>query len=141
LSATLSAPAARAAPAGRGGRAGGGGGRDGDGFLAQRAIPGVETVEPRRYARALRVGQACGVVVVEPGAGDWLQVTLRFPELTAWPAVIARVRRVFDLAVDPAALAGHLSHDPLLSELIARRPGLRAPGAWDGFELAVRAVL
>jgi AraC family transcriptional regulator, regulatory protein of adaptative response / DNA-3-methyladenine glycosylase II len=111
------------------------------GFLAQRAILGVETVAPRRYARALRVGTATGVVIVEPGAGDYLRVTLKFPDLTAWPAVIARVRRVFDLAVDPAALAGHLSHDPLLAELIAQRPGLRAPGAWDGFELAVRAVL
>src|SRR5690606_27263488 len=111
------------------------------GFLAQRAILGVEAVEPRRYVRALRVGSACGVVVVEPGDGDFLWVTLRFPDLSAWPAVIARVRRVFDLAVDPAALAAQLSHDPLLSALIARRPGLRAPGAWDGFELAVRAVL
>jgi AraC family transcriptional regulator of adaptative response / DNA-3-methyladenine glycosylase II len=111
------------------------------GFLAARAIPGVEAVEPRRYLRSLRIGQASGVVAVEPGEGDWLRVTLRFPDLTAWPAAIARVRRVFDLAVDPAALAEQLSQDPLLARLIAERPGLRAPGAWDGFELAVRAVL
>jgi AraC family transcriptional regulator of adaptative response / DNA-3-methyladenine glycosylase II len=55
--------------------------------------------------------------------------------------VIARVRRVFDLAADPAVIEAHLSEDPDLAPLVAARPGLRAPGAWDGFELAVRAVL
>jgi AraC family transcriptional regulator of adaptative response / DNA-3-methyladenine glycosylase II len=110
-------------------------------FLSARAIPGVESVTATRYARTLIVGEARGVVMVEPGEGDYLRVTLRFPKVQAWPAVIARVRRVFDLAADPAAIAAHLSEDPDLAPLVARRPGLRAPGAWDGFELAVRAVL
>jgi AraC family transcriptional regulator of adaptative response / DNA-3-methyladenine glycosylase II len=56
-------------------------------------------------------------------------------------AIIARVRRVFDLAADPVAIDAHLGQDPLLQPLIATRPGLRVPGAWDGFELAVRAIL
>jgi AraC family transcriptional regulator of adaptative response / DNA-3-methyladenine glycosylase II len=110
-------------------------------FLSARAVPGVESVTATRYARTLIVGEARGVVMVEPGDGDYLRVTLRFPKVQAWPAVIARVRRVFDLAADPAAIAAHLSEDPDLAPLVARRPGLRAPGAWDGFELAVRAVL
>jgi AraC family transcriptional regulator of adaptative response / DNA-3-methyladenine glycosylase II len=55
--------------------------------------------------------------------------------------VIARVRRVFDLTADPGLIGAHLSHDPALASLVAARPGLRAPGAWDGFELAVRAIL
>lgn len=110
-------------------------------FLAGRAIPGVEMVGPRRYARTLAVGAAAGVVVVEPGEGDWLNVTLNFPRVEAWPAVIAKVRRVFDLAADPGLIGAHLSEDPDLAPLVAARPGLRAPGAWDGFELAVRAVL
>ena len=110
-------------------------------FLTMRAIPGVETVADGRYARTLAVGDARGVVIVEPGEGAWLKVTLRFPKVQVWPAVIARVRRVFDLAADPALIGAHLSEDPELAPLVAARPGLRAPGAWDGFELAVRAVL
>lgn len=110
-------------------------------FLAARAIPGVETVANGRYARSLAVGDARGVVMVEPGEGPYLKVTLRFPKVQAWPAIIARVRRVFDLAADPAIIEAHLSEDPDLAPLVAARPGLRAPGAWDGFELSVRAVL
>jgi AraC family transcriptional regulator of adaptative response / DNA-3-methyladenine glycosylase II len=110
-------------------------------FLTARAIPGVETVRDGRYARTLSVGQARGVLMIEPGDGAYLKATLRFPKVEVWPAVIARVRRVFDLAADPAVIEAHLSEDPALAPLVAARPGLRAPGAWDGFELAVRAVL
>jgi AraC family transcriptional regulator of adaptative response / DNA-3-methyladenine glycosylase II len=110
-------------------------------FLAGRAISGVEAVSERRYARTLTVEDASGIVIVEPGEGDFLRVTVHFPTLQALPAVIARVRRVFDLAADPSVIGAHLSEDPRLAPLVAARPGLRAPGAWDGFELAVRAVL
>ncbi|WP_332771986.1 AlkA N-terminal domain-containing protein [Phenylobacterium sp.] len=110
-------------------------------FLTARAIPGVEVVANGRYARTLTVGDARGVVMVEPGEGAYLKVTLRFPKVQAWPAIIAKVRRVFDLAADPAIIEAHLSEDPDLAPLVAARPGLRAPGAWDGFELSVRAVL
>jgi AraC family transcriptional regulator of adaptative response / DNA-3-methyladenine glycosylase II len=111
------------------------------GFLAARAIPGVEAVTPRRYARTLEVDGARGVVIVTPGEGDALVAGIRFPKLKALPAVIARIRRVFDLAADPGHIGAHLSQDPVLAPLVAARPGLRAPGAWDGFELAVRAIL
>ncbi len=110
-------------------------------FLNARAIPGVETVAPRRYARTLQVEGVCGVVVVTPGQGDFLVAEIRFPKVQALPAVIARIRRVFDLAADPALIGAHLAQDPLLAPMVAARPGLRAPGAWDGFELAVRAIL
>jgi AraC family transcriptional regulator of adaptative response / DNA-3-methyladenine glycosylase II len=52
-----------------------------------------------------------------------------------------RVRRMFDLACDPEAVAAVLGRDPLLAPLIRRWPGTRIPGAWDGYELAVRAIL
>ena len=110
-------------------------------FLAARAIPGVETVSPRRYARTLSVDGARGVVVVTPGDGDFLRAEIHFPKLKALPAVIARIRRVFDLTADPALIGAHLSQDPALAPLVEARPGLRAPGAWDGFEMAVRAIL
>jgi len=68
-------------------------------------------------------------------------VTVRFPRLDALPTIISRVRAVFDLAADPEAIAEHLADDPVLAPMVAARPGLRVPGAWDGFELAVRAIL
>ena len=76
-----------------------------------------------------------------PATGHRLTATVRFPNLRSLPAIIARIRRVFDLAADPVAIGAHLSRDTLLAPLVAARPGLRVPGAWDGFELAVRAVL
>ena len=110
-------------------------------FLSARAIPGVEQVTPRRYARTLIVEGMVGVVTVSPGAGDFLVAQIRFPKVQVLPAVIARIRRVFDLTADPGLIGSHLSQDPVLAPLVAARPGLRAPGAWDGFELAVRAIL
>jgi AraC family transcriptional regulator, regulatory protein of adaptative response / DNA-3-methyladenine glycosylase II len=110
-------------------------------FLATRAIPGVEAVLDGRYARTIAIGDDRGVLTVEPGDKSRLKATLRFPNLKSLPAIIARVRRVFDLAADPVAIGAHLSRDPLLKPHVAARPGLRVPGAWDGFELAVRAVL
>lgn len=110
-------------------------------FLAARAIPGVELVSEGRYARTIAVERARGVLTVSPATRDRLRVTIRFPLLHALPTIVARVRRVFDLAADPVAIGAHLSRDVALAPLVAARPGLRVPGAWDGFELAVRAIL
>jgi AraC family transcriptional regulator of adaptative response / DNA-3-methyladenine glycosylase II len=110
-------------------------------FLAARAIPGVELVSGCRYVRTIELDGARGVIAVEPGRGDWLAATICFPRLQALPAIIARVRRVFDLTADPLAISVHLAEDPALAPLVAARPGLRVPGTWDGFELAVRAII
>jgi AraC family transcriptional regulator of adaptative response / DNA-3-methyladenine glycosylase II len=110
-------------------------------FLATRAIPGVESVSGDRYARTIALGADVGVIAARPTRRDCLAVELRFPRLTAIPAILARARRVFDLAADPVLIGDHLGRDPILAPLIAARPGLRVPGAWDGFEIAVRAVL
>jgi AraC family transcriptional regulator of adaptative response / DNA-3-methyladenine glycosylase II len=110
-------------------------------FLRARAIPGIEAVSGSQYARTIAIGHERGVLVVEPVPGNCLKATVRFPNLKCLPAIIARVRRVFDLAADPLAIGAHLSQDPTLAPLVAARPGLRVPGAWDGFELAVRAIL
>jgi AraC family transcriptional regulator of adaptative response / DNA-3-methyladenine glycosylase II len=80
-------------------------------------------------------------VHVSRGEQDALIAEIRFPKLAALPTIIARLRRVFDLAADPQAINAHLSQDSALAPLVAARPGLRAPGGWDGFELAMRAVL
>jgi AraC family transcriptional regulator, regulatory protein of adaptative response / DNA-3-methyladenine glycosylase II len=110
-------------------------------FLKARAIPGVEVVSNDRYARTIEIDGMHGVVAVEPLSGNALRTTIRFARLSALPAIIARVRRVFDLAADPQAINAQLAEDLVLSPLVAARPGLRVPGAWDGFEIAVRAVL
>jgi AraC family transcriptional regulator of adaptative response / DNA-3-methyladenine glycosylase II len=110
-------------------------------FLAARAVRGVESVAPDGYARTLMADGALGLVTVSPGGGDFLVAEVRLPKIQALPAVIARIRRVFDLSADPNLIGAHLSRDPGLAPLVAARPGLRAPGAWDGFELAVRAIL
>ena len=111
------------------------------GFLAARAISGIERVAENRWSRTIDIGGDQGTVSVRPADGHALGVTICFPKLTALPLIIARLRRVFDLAADPRSIASHLAQDPALAPLVAARPGLRVPGAWDGFELAVRAVL
>lgn len=110
-------------------------------FLRARAIAGVEVVTSDTYWRTIEVDGARGIVGVTPGFKHALRVTVHCPKLSALPAIIARLRRLFDLAADPPAIGAHLSEDPFLAPLVAARPGLRVPGAWDGFELAVRAVL
>jgi len=80
------------------------------------------------------------MISVAPADRNRVDVSVRFPDMAALPQIIARVRRVFDLAADPDMIGEHLSLDPVLAPLVAARPGLRVPGAWDGFELAVRAI-
>jgi AraC family transcriptional regulator of adaptative response / DNA-3-methyladenine glycosylase II len=111
-------------------------------FLAARATPGVESVEQSRYRRTITIDGAHGAIDVsrlESGAALCLDV--RFPDPRALLCIVERVRRVFDLGADPAVIGEHLGADRLLSAALARHPGIRIPGAWDGFELAVRAIL
>jgi AraC family transcriptional regulator, regulatory protein of adaptative response / DNA-3-methyladenine glycosylase II len=111
-------------------------------FLRARAIPGVEIVENGRYLRTVGMDGFTGSIEVRHlPARQSLCVTVRFPRVQSLPAIISRVRRLFDLGADIETIDAHLSLDPNLAPLIAQRPGLRAPGGWDGFELAVRAIL
>jgi AraC family transcriptional regulator of adaptative response / DNA-3-methyladenine glycosylase II len=111
-------------------------------FLGARAITGVEHVAPGRYARVIELGGSVGsLAVTDCSERSALRVELRFERLAALPAVIARLRHVFDLGSDPRTIARELRRDPLLAPLVAARPGLRVPGAWDGFEIAVRGIL
>jgi AraC family transcriptional regulator of adaptative response / DNA-3-methyladenine glycosylase II len=80
------------------------------------------------------------VISVAPADKSRVNVSLRFPDMAALPQIIARIRRVFDLAADPDTIGAHLALDPVLAPCVKARPGLRVPGAWDGFEFAVRAI-
>ncbi len=111
-------------------------------FLRARAVPGVEVVERGRYMRTVEVDGVLGSIeITHLPKRQSLGVSICFPDVRLLPAIIARVRRLFDLGADIQTIGDHLSGDSALAPLVAQRPGLRAPGGWDGFEIAVRAVL
>lgn len=110
------------------------------GFLAARAIPGVEAVAEGAYARQVRTPDGAAAVEAWPDGGR-LAVRLRMPSLAALRPAVAALRRLFDLDADPSAVDAVLAADPGLAPLVRARPGLRVPGAVDGFELVVRAVV
>jgi AraC family transcriptional regulator of adaptative response / DNA-3-methyladenine glycosylase II len=106
-------------------------------YLARRAIPGVERVDHARYRRTIEVEGRPAVVTVAGGIAVRVD-----PADRADPAAIAgQAARLIGLDVDLRPVLRHLGRSPRLAPLVARRPGLRVPGAWDAFELAVRAVL
>jgi AraC family transcriptional regulator of adaptative response / DNA-3-methyladenine glycosylase II len=110
--------------------------------LRARAIEGVEWADDASYRRTVRLeGRAGTVRILHRPDIRSLVATIRFPRLEALSGIVARIHNVFDLGADILAIGAHLARDPSLSPLIAKRPGLRSPGGWDGFELAVRAVL
>ena len=111
-------------------------------YLRARAIEGVEEVEGGTYRRTVaNDGEVGTVEVADDHQHTSLVVTIRFPNVRGLPAILARIRRVFDTGADIETIGAHLARDPFLAPLVALRPGLRAPGGWDGFELAVRAIL
>jgi AraC family transcriptional regulator of adaptative response / DNA-3-methyladenine glycosylase II len=111
-------------------------------FLALRAIPGVEAVTPAGYRRTFRLGDGQGLLEVSPEPdAHQLVAKLRIEGAAPLQTIAERARRLFDLGADPGAIATHLSQSPLLRGAVEALPGVRVPGAWDGFELAVRAVL
>ncbi len=112
------------------------------GFLVGRGAAGVETADGERYVRVVRIGACSGWIAAAPIAGEAaLRVEVAITLLLVLTPLLARLRRLFDLDANPQAIAEHLSVDPRLSASLLRRPGLRVPGAFDGFELALRAVL
>ncbi len=113
-------------------------------FLSDHASPGVETVAGGGYRRTFRFGGGFGILHVEPAAKEpALRVRLDAPGLdnAARDAALARLRTMFDLDADPTAISDGLGDDPFMADLVRRRPGLRIPGAFDPFELTVRAIL
>ncbi|MDP3717579.1 MAG: DNA-3-methyladenine glycosylase [Acidobacteriota bacterium] len=112
------------------------------GFLAARATPGVEVVEADGYRRTIAIDGRVGTLAVGlSSAAPAIDLAIRFPDARAHALIVARVRRMFDLDGDPAVVAEHLGGDPWLGPVLTRHPGLRTPGAWDGFEVSVRAIL
>jgi len=112
------------------------------GYLAARAIPGVEQAVDGAYRRTFAHEDRHGILEVrhEPRARA-LDVRVRFPQTLSLLPIVSRLRGMFDLSTDSPVIAEHLARDPMLEPLVRRYPAPRVPGAWDGFELSVRAML
>ena len=111
-------------------------------YLRLRAIPGVEMADTTHYRRTVSIDDAQGWIAVSLGKkANALDVEISPSLAPVIGAVIARVKRLFDLGAVPDAVGALLSQDPLLATVVQRIPGLRVAGAFDGYELAVRAIL
>jgi AraC family transcriptional regulator of adaptative response / DNA-3-methyladenine glycosylase II len=111
------------------------------GFLAARAIPGVESVADGRYRRTLLLPNGTGILSVGPG-DDYIDCELQLEDLRDLTAAVQRCRRLLDLDADPSAVTAALADSgPVLGPLALANPGRRVPGHVDGNELALRAVL
>ncbi|MBW3604658.1 MAG: helix-turn-helix domain-containing protein [Actinobacteria bacterium] len=109
-------------------------------FLGARALPGVEHYADGVFRRTLRLPHGTGVVALEAVTGG-LRCRLRLEDLRDLAPAIGRCRRLGDLDADAPGIAEALTPDPVVGALVADTPGRRVPGAVDGAELAVRAVL
>ena len=117
------------------------------GFLALRAVPGVEDAGPGFYARTLALPHGTGTVRVElddvrdAGSTAFVKAYFTLTDLRDTAAAVERTRRLLDADCDPVAVSDQFAGDPVLGPLVRRTPGLRVPGHVDGNEVAIRAVL
>ena len=111
-------------------------------FLAARATAGVERVDDRGYHRTIVVSGFFGSLTVAPlSGGDALTVDVAIPDRALVPSIVERVASMFDVDADPSPIDRALSRDRLLKRACKDHPGIRVPGAWDPFELSIRAIL
>jgi AraC family transcriptional regulator of adaptative response / DNA-3-methyladenine glycosylase II len=112
------------------------------GFLAARAIDGIEVAGPDHYARTISLPNGSGVLSLRTVPGEsWVDCSLALADLRDVTAAGQRCRRLLDLDADPSAISWFFADDPLIGPLAAKQPGRRAIGAVDGNEIAIRAVL
>ena len=111
-------------------------------FLAARTIAGVETAADDEYCRTVRLGDHRGYIRVRNASGQHnLLVELTHSLTPVLPALLGRIRALFDLDARPDVISAHLAKDSRLAKRVRANRGLRVPGAFDGFEIAVRAIL
>ncbi|MFC4947707.1 AlkA N-terminal domain-containing protein [Pseudonocardia sp. GCM10023141] len=111
------------------------------GFLAERAVPGVESVASGTYRRTITLDGAPGMIEIGPGGDDHLRLRAHLPYWEGVIHVVERAGRLVGLDAEPLLAATQLAGDPVVGPLIGARPGVRVPGVWGPFEVAVHAVL
>ncbi|MEU4294609.1 AlkA N-terminal domain-containing protein [Kribbella sp. NPDC026596] len=110
-------------------------------FLAKHAIPGVESVEDGVYRRTISLDGYPGLLEIGPGGDDYLLLRAHLPYWEGVIHIVDRAARLVGLETEPVLARALLSEDPVIGPLIASRPGVRVPGAWGPFEVAVQAVV
>jgi len=111
-------------------------------FLRRRATPGVECVADGRYLRTIEAGGERGTLAIRHlPERNQLLCEIDLPGSRRLIRLVERVRRLFDLNADPLEINRCLGRDPALADITQNNPGLRVPGAWDPFEIAVRAIV
>jgi AraC family transcriptional regulator of adaptative response / DNA-3-methyladenine glycosylase II len=115
-------------------------------FLGVRAIPGVESFDGSTYRRSLRLPHGHGVIGLSAGPPSesgavFVDADVELSDLRDLATAVSRCRQLLDLDADPVAIVDALGPCPAIGALVTANPGLRVPGATDGFELAVRAVI
>jgi AraC family transcriptional regulator of adaptative response / DNA-3-methyladenine glycosylase II len=115
-------------------------------FMAKRAFPGIEEATPMAYRRVFRLAKSVGSFSVAPivdadSVPQHMRVSIRYAKVEHLGTLVERIRGMFDLNASAALISTHLGRDPLLKPIVRKLPGLRIPGAWDPFELAIHAVL
>src|SRR5262245_30763467 len=112
-------------------------------FLAARALRGVEHVTDSSYARTVQIGRARGWIRVTQSKKKRHALLVEFTHslMPVLPALLGRVRALFDLDARPDVIAKRLRRDARLAPSLRANPGLRVPGAFNGFELGLRAIL
>ena len=111
-------------------------------FLRGRALKGIEYVTDRSYARTVQLGDAKGWITVTHSRNKHALMLEFTHSLTpVLPALLSRVRALFDLNARPDLIAKHLRKDERLADAVRANPGLRVPGAFNGFEMGLRAIL
>ncbi|WP_135080992.1 DNA-3-methyladenine glycosylase 2 family protein [Terasakiella sp. SH-1] len=111
-------------------------------FFKERAIDGIEQVTDHAYSRHISIDGHHGDITLTCEADKHrLKASIRHIPVQYLRDLSLKIRRMFDIDADPDAIAHDLSHDEALAPLIAQTPGLRLPGAWDSFEIAVRAII
>jgi AraC family transcriptional regulator, regulatory protein of adaptative response / DNA-3-methyladenine glycosylase II len=110
-------------------------------FLADRAVPGVESVEGGVYRRTISLDGSAGVLEVHPGGADHLLLRAHLPYWEGLIHVVERASRLVGVDTDTGPAAAHLASDPTIGPLVVARPGVRVPGVWGALEVAVHAVV
>jgi len=110
-------------------------------FLANRAIPGVESVEGDTYRRTIMVDDAPGLLEVSRGGPEHLLLHAHLPYWEGLIHVVQRVERLLGTDTEYGTGFAALIADPVLGPLVAERPGLTIPGAWSPYELGIQAAL